>query len=91
MQLLLPCNFKGWRSSRDGRGPEHCTTQPISCRRLDAERVYRDLTPYRALVDLVQDGWRVDYELTNRQAQGGGAHYVIDVRTGQIRSKRYEQ
>ena len=57
---------------------------------LHAERSYRDLTPYRVLVELAEDGWRVDYELTNRQAQGGGAHYVIDARTGKIRSKRYE-
>ena len=65
--------------------------EALKIARLDAERMYRDLSPYRALVELVQDGWRVDYELTNRQAQGGGAHYVIDAQTGKIRSKRYEQ
>jgi hypothetical protein len=42
-------------------------------------------------VELGQDGWHVDYVLRNRQAQGGGAHYVIDAQTGQIRTKRYEQ
>jgi hypothetical protein len=59
--------------------------------RMDAEKVYRDLTPYRILVELHQDGWHVDYELMNQHAQGGGPHYVIDAKAGAIRSKRYEQ
>ena len=65
--------------------------EALKIARLGAERAYRDLTPYRVLVELAEDGWRVGYELTNPQAQGGGAHYVIDARTGKIRSKRYEQ
>jgi hypothetical protein len=59
--------------------------------RLDAEKTYRDLTPYRVLLELHQDGWHVDYELKNERAQGGGAHYVIDAQTGVIRMKKYEQ
>ncbi len=59
--------------------------------RLDAEMAYRDLSPYRVLVELDEAGWHIDYELKNRQVQGGGAHYVIDAHTGAIRSKRYEQ
>ena len=65
--------------------------EALKIARLDAERAYRDLTPYRALVELDQDGWHVDYELKNRQSQGGGAHYVIDAQTGKIRTKKYEQ
>ena len=41
-------------------------------RQLDAEKAHRDLTPCRVLVELMQHGWRVDYELKNREAQGGG-------------------
>lgn len=59
--------------------------------RLDAEKAYRDLSAYCVRVELGDDGWHVDYELKNRQSQGGGPHYVIDVQTGAIRSKRYEQ
>jgi hypothetical protein len=59
--------------------------------RLDAEKVYRDLTPYRILVELYEDGWHVDYELKNQHSQGGGPHYVIDAQTGTVYSKRYEQ
>lgn len=59
--------------------------------RLDAEKAYRDLSPYRVSVELDEAGWHIDYELKNRQSQGGGAHYVIDAYTGAIRSKRYEQ
>ncbi len=65
--------------------------EALGIARLDAEKAYRDLSPYRVLVELDETGWHIDYELKNRQAQGGGAHYVIDAQTGVIRSKRYEQ
>ena len=65
--------------------------QALRVARLDAEKVYRDLTPYRIVVELHQDGWHVDYELKNRHTQGGGPHYVIDTMEGTIRSKKYEQ
>jgi len=59
--------------------------------RIDAERAYRDLTPYRIRVAQESDGWHVDYELKNPNLNGGGPHYVIDGATGEIRSKVYEQ
>ena len=65
--------------------------EALKIARLDAEKVYRDLTPYRILVELHQEGWHVDYELRNQHAQGGGPHYVIDATTGTILNKRYEQ
>ncbi|HMC89222.1 MAG TPA: hypothetical protein VKI17_06725 [Gemmataceae bacterium] len=37
------------------------------------------------------DGWHIDYELLDPTREGGGPHYVIDARTGQILAKRYEQ
>jgi hypothetical protein len=65
--------------------------EALKIARLDAERIYRDLSSYRVFVELVQDGWHVDYELKNGRAQGGGAHYVIDAHTGAICKKKYEQ
>ena len=65
--------------------------QALKVARMDAEKVYRDLAPYRILVELYQDGWHVDYELKNERSQGGGPHYVIDATTGTICGKRYEQ
>ncbi|MFL5340066.1 MAG: hypothetical protein ACJ8F7_07935 [Gemmataceae bacterium] len=59
--------------------------------RLDAERAYRDLTPYRIAIVLEADGWHVDYQLKNTALSGGGPHYVIDPTTGAILVKRYEQ
>jgi hypothetical protein len=59
--------------------------------RLDAEKAYRDLTPYRISISLETDGWHVDYELKNPQLNGGGPHYIIDPATGAVLSKRYEQ
>jgi hypothetical protein len=59
--------------------------------RLDAEKAYRDLSPFCVRVELEDDGWHVDYELKNKLSHGGAPHYVIDAQTGAIRMKRYEQ
>ena len=65
--------------------------QALKIARTDAETVYRDLSSYRISVALHPDGWQVDYELMDADLQGGGPHYLIDARTGEILSKRYEQ
>jgi hypothetical protein len=65
--------------------------EALKIARLDAEKVYRDLTPYRILVALEQDGWHVDYELKDPSWNGGGPHYLIDPTVGGIVAKRYEQ
>ena len=59
--------------------------------RLDAERAYRDLAPYRISIALEPDGWHIDYELKDPHLNGGGPHYVIDASTGSINWKEYEQ
>jgi hypothetical protein len=59
--------------------------------RLDAERVYRDLSPYSICITERPDGWHVDYELKDDRARGGGPHYVIHPISGEIVEKRYEQ
>jgi len=71
--------------------PSITSDQALRIARLDAERVYRDLSPYRASVSLEQDGWHVDYELKDSRLQGGGPHYVIDPGNGAILTKQYEQ
>jgi hypothetical protein len=65
--------------------------QILQIARVDAERIYRDLTSYSITLALQIDGWHVDYELMNPELNGGGPHYIIDPITGAIRSKRYEQ
>ena len=59
--------------------------------RQDAERAYGDLTGYRITILLQEDGWHIDYDLTEPFVGGGGPHYVIDAETGTILVKRYEQ
>lgn len=59
--------------------------------RLDAEKKYRDLSPYRIAIVLEDNQWRIDYELRNPNVQGGGPHYLIDAITGAILSRRYAQ
>ncbi|PWU10184.1 MAG: hypothetical protein C5B50_25990 [Verrucomicrobia bacterium] len=59
--------------------------------RLDAEQKYSDLSPYRIAIIFEDNHWRIDYELRNRNVQGGGPHYLIDAMTGVILSKRYAQ
>lgn len=71
--------------------PPITSDQALRIARLDAERVYRDLSPYRASIALEQDGWHVDYELKDARLQGGGPHYVIDPGDGSILTKQYEQ
>ena len=71
--------------------PSITSDQALRIARLDAERVYRDLSPYRASVSLEPDGWHVDYELKDSQLQGGGPHYVIDPGDGAILARQYEQ
>jgi hypothetical protein len=63
----------------------------LAIARADAERVYRDLSPYRITLSLEGDGWHVDYELKDSLLKGGGPHYLIDPKDGQILAKRYEQ
>ena len=65
--------------------------QALQIARLDGEKVYRDLTPYRITLTLEPDGWHVDYELKDPNLNGGGPHYVIDPANGKIVRKRYEQ
>ena len=57
----------------------------------DALIAYRDLSPYRIKLALEPDGWHVDYELKDTNHKGGGPHYIINLFTGEIVSKRYEQ
>lgn len=65
--------------------------QALKIARLDAERVYRDLSPYRASVFLEPDGWHVEYELKDPDLQGGGPRYVIAPGDGEILTKQYQQ
>jgi len=70
--------------------PGLLSDQVLRIARLDAERVYQDLTPYRITLVLEADGWHVDYELKDPALNGGGPHYVSDPQAGTILSKRYE-
>jgi hypothetical protein len=57
----------------------------------DAEKAYRDLSPYRIAITLEPDGWHIDYDFKEPGIQGGGPHYVIDAASGVILRKWYEQ
>jgi hypothetical protein len=65
--------------------------QALAITHADAERAYRDLSPYRITIALEADGWHVEYELTEPLTAGGGPRYVIDSRTGEILSRKYYQ
>jgi hypothetical protein len=85
--LAVASNILPQSSSR----PTISSDQILQVARLDAERVYGDLTPYRITLVLEADGWHVDYDLKDPNLNGGGPHYLIDAGTGQIISKWYEQ
>lgn len=71
--------------------PRLSSDEVLKIARLDAERAYRDLTPYRISIALEPDGWHIDYELKDPHLNGGGPHHVIDPASGAIVGKRYEQ
>jgi hypothetical protein len=51
----------------------------------------RDLAAYHVRATLESDGWHIDYDLKDKQLEGGGPHYVIDRHSGAILSRRHEQ
>jgi hypothetical protein len=65
--------------------------QALHIARLDAEKAYGDLTPYRVTLVLEDDGWHVDYELKDPRWNGGAPRYLIDPTSGAIAWKRYDQ
>ncbi len=77
--------------SQESTKPRVSSDEALRVARLDAEKVYRDLSPYRVTIVLETDGWHVDYELKNPNVQGGGPQYLVDVATGAILKKKYSQ
>ncbi|MCX7421506.1 MAG: hypothetical protein NT013_18440 [Planctomycetia bacterium] len=65
--------------------------QVLTFAQADGVRVYGDLSAYCVWLALEPDGWHVDYELRDPRLKGGGPHYVLDLATGAILTKRYEQ
>lgn len=65
--------------------------QALIVARADAKTVYSDLSAYVENIENAGGVWRIDYELADPQAQGGGPHYIVSAETGEVLSKRYEQ
>ena len=65
--------------------------QALKIAEADAEMAYRDLSNFRIMLSLEEDGWHIDYHLKSQTAAGGGPHYVIDANTGTIVRKKYSQ
>jgi hypothetical protein len=59
--------------------------------RLDAEKAHRDLSGFRIVLALREDGWHVDFEILSKTSHGGGPHYLIDSSNGAILWKTYQQ
>ena len=50
---------------------------------MDAESVYRNLDDYFVRITAIdddKDAWVVEFELKNKDAEGGGPRYIIDAR-----------
>jgi len=65
--------------------------QALAVAQADAQRTYRDLTPFAIRLSLEADGWHVDYELKDPRWKGGGPHYVLDAGPGDILWRRSDQ
>jgi uncharacterized membrane protein YkoI len=57
----------------------------------NAKQAYSDLSVYTVEIKLDEDKWYIDYRLKDKNLDGGGPHYIISVKTGEILSIRYEQ
>jgi hypothetical protein len=57
----------------------------------DAQISYRDLSIYTIKVELNKGNWLIDYNLSDPQMVGGGPHYIICSKSGNILTRRYEQ
>ncbi len=58
---------------------------------INAKTAYNDLSIYNVKAVLKEEKWFIDYELSDPEMNGGGPHYVISAKTGEIISFRYEQ
>ncbi len=56
-----------------------------------AAQAYRDLSVYEVTARLEGDTWYIDYELADKNLDGGGPHYAISAESGEILSCRFEQ
>jgi hypothetical protein len=63
----------------------------IAIAEADALPVYGNLDDLTLEVALHDDGWHVDYWMRKPRHAGGGPHYVIDLTTGALISKKYNQ
>ena len=71
--------------------PAISSHQALAIAEADGIQAYKDLTGYRIELRLEPDGWHVAYYINRPRVAGGGPHYVIDARTGEIVSKKYYQ
>ena len=65
--------------------------QALRIAEADTLAAYGDLSGYRVILALEQDGWHAGYELKNQQGLSGGAHYCIDSTSRAILRKKHEQ
>lgn len=59
--------------------------------RANAAQAYRDLSVYKVEATLKDDEWFVDFNLADPGMVGGGPHYVISAKSGEITAFRFEQ
>jgi hypothetical protein len=57
----------------------------------NASLYYRDLSVYVITVQILNDNWKVDYELKDGNLDGGGPHYTISGKTGEIIESHFDQ
>jgi Zn-dependent metalloprotease len=69
--------------------------QAVAIAMTEAKKVYqspRELEEaYVVEATLADDVWRVDFELKDPDANGGGPHYLIDAKTGRVLHTRLVQ
>jgi hypothetical protein len=57
----------------------------------NAAMYYRDLSIYEITVQPADSNWKVDYELKDSKLDGGGPHYIISGKSGEIIESHFHQ
>lgn len=57
----------------------------------NAQLYYKDLSIYIITIQQVDSNWKVDYELKDATLDGGGPHYIISGKSGDIIKSHFDQ
>lgn len=89
--LIISCKKSNKTLKTENMGDTVSKIEALKTAENDATKYYSDLSVYEIIIKEVGPNWVIDYELIDKESNGGGPHYIISSETGEIIEKRYEQ